>query len=94
MFYSLSFFNEGIISFEQALVVDVKRKLLPALEELLKQGKNIQAMQAWGWFTRLIGSYAIKNRHLINQLLKIPEQTFPDSDPQVKIATQVTISYG
>ncbi|GKB92459.1 putative telomere-associated protein Rif1 [Tanacetum coccineum] len=77
------------MALSKALVVDVKKKLLPALEELLKQGKKIQAMQAWGWFTRLIGSYAIKNRHLINQLLKIPEQTFPDSDPQVKIATQI-----
>nr|GEX83645.1 Rap1-interacting factor 1 amino-terminal protein [Tanacetum cinerariifolium] len=76
------------VALSKALIVDVKKKLLPALEELLKQGKKIQAMQAWGWFTRLMGSYAIKNRHLINQLLKIPEQTFPDSDPQVKIATQ------
>lgn len=68
--------------------MDVKRKLLPAMEELLKHGMKIQAMQAWGWYTRLIGSCAIKNRHLINQLLKIPEQTFPDSDPQVKISSQ------
>ncbi|KAI3711707.1 hypothetical protein L1987_70249 [Smallanthus sonchifolius] len=73
----------------KVVIVDVKRKLLPAMEELLKQGMKIQAMQAWGWYTRLIGSYAIKNRHLINQLLKIPEQTFPDSDPQVKIASQI-----
>ncbi|XP_076906258.1 uncharacterized protein LOC143562310 [Bidens hawaiensis] len=72
----------------KVVIVDVKRKLLPAMEELLKQGMKIQAMQAWGWYTRLIGSYANKNRQLINQLLKIPEQTFPDSDPQVKIASQ------
>ncbi|KAL8247956.1 hypothetical protein R6Q59_009172 [Mikania micrantha] len=72
----------------KVVIMDVKRKLLPALEELLKNGMKIQAMQAWGWYTRLIGSYAIKNRQLINQLLKIPEQTFPDSDPQVKIASQ------
>ncbi|KAJ0724314.1 putative telomere-associated protein Rif1 [Helianthus annuus] len=72
----------------KVVIVDVKRKLLPAMEELLKQGMKIQAMQAWGWYTRLIGSYAIKNRHVINQLLKIPEQTFPDGDPQVKIASQ------
>ncbi|XP_076902218.1 uncharacterized protein LOC143556888 [Bidens hawaiensis] len=78
-----------IILFKQVVIVDVKRKLLPAMEELLKQGMKIQAMQAWGWYTRLIGSYAIKNRQLINQLLKIPEQTFSDSDPQVKIASQV-----
>nr|XP_043625325.1 uncharacterized protein LOC122596761 [Erigeron canadensis] len=73
----------------KAVVVDVKSKLLLALEELLGQGMKIQAMQAWGWFTRLIGPYAIKNRHMVNKLLKIPEKTFSDSDPQVKIATQV-----
>lgn len=73
----------------KAVILDVKRKLLPALEGLLNQGMKIQAMQAWGWFTRLIGPYAMKNRHLINQLLKIPEQTFLDSDPQVKIASQI-----
>ncbi|KVH93791.1 Armadillo-like helical [Cynara cardunculus var. scolymus] len=73
----------------KAVILDVKRKLLPALEGLLNQGMKIQAMQAWGWFTRLIGPYAMKNRHLINQLLKSPEQTFSDSDPQVKIASQV-----
>ncbi|KAI3714852.1 hypothetical protein L6452_21812 [Arctium lappa] len=83
------FINECIISSEQAVILDVKRKLLSALERLLNQGMKIQAMQAWGWFTRLIGPYAMKNRHLINQLLKIPEQTFLDSDPQVKIASQI-----
>ncbi|KAL4589819.1 hypothetical protein LXL04_002729 [Taraxacum kok-saghyz] len=72
-----------------AVIIDVKRKLLPAMEELLKNGMKIQAIQSWGWFTLLIGPYAIKNRHLINQLLKIPEQTFSDSDPQVKIASQI-----
>ncbi|KAI3790296.1 hypothetical protein L2E82_03241 [Cichorium intybus] len=73
----------------KAVIVDVKRKLLSEMDELLKKGMKIQAMQAWGWFTCLIGPYAIKNRHLINQLLKIPEQTFSDSDPQVKIASQI-----
>lgn len=78
-----------IVSYKQVVIVDVKRKLLPAMEELLKKGMKIQAIQSWGWFICLIGPYSIKNRHLINQLLKIPEQTFSDSDPQVKIASQV-----
>ncbi|KAL7601049.1 hypothetical protein Lser_V15G23934 [Lactuca serriola] len=76
-------------SLSKVVIVDVKRKLLPAMEELLKKGMKIQAIQSWGWFICLIGPYSIKNRHLINQLLKIPEQTFSDSDPQVKIASQI-----
>lgn len=67
----------------------MKKKLLPTMKELLSQGLKIQTLQAWGWFIRLIGPYAIKNRHLINEMLKIPEQTFSDVDPQIQIASQV-----
>lgn len=68
---------------------DMKRKLLPAMKELLNKGFKVQTLQAWGWFIRLIGPYAMKNRYLINEMLKIPEQTFSDLDPQVQIASQV-----
>lgn len=67
----------------------MKRKLLPTMKELLSQGLKIQVLQAWGWFICLIGPYAVKNRHLINEMLKIPEQTFSDLDPQIQIASQV-----
>lgn len=67
----------------------MKRKLLPTMKELFSQGLKVQTLQAWGWFIRLIGPYAMKNRHLINDMLKIPEQTFSDLDPQVQIASQV-----
>ncbi|CAK9141237.1 unnamed protein product [Ilex paraguariensis] len=72
----------------KALVLDMKKKLLPSMKELLNRGLKIQTLQAWGWFTRLLGPYAMKYKHLINEMLKIPEQTFSDFDPQVQIASQ------
>ncbi|KAK2357920.1 hypothetical protein QL285_095150 [Trifolium repens] len=50
---------------------------------------KIQAIQAWGWFIRMLGSHALKNKHLVNDMLKIPQRTFTDPDPQIQIATQV-----
>jgi len=47
-------------------------------------------IQAWGWYIRLLGPSSLKNRHLINEMLKIPEQTFTDPDPQVQIASLVS----
>ncbi|KAL8136082.1 uncharacterized protein LOC141713639 [Apium graveolens] len=77
------------LALSKVVSLDMKRKLLPTMKELLSQGLKIQTLQAWGWFIRLIGPYAIKNGHLINDMLKIPEQTFSDLDPQVQIASQV-----
>ncbi|KAK1403513.1 Telomere-associated protein Rif [Heracleum sosnowskyi] len=77
------------LALSKAVSLDMKRKLLPTMKELLSQGLKIQTLQAWGWFIRLMGPYAMKNRHLINDMLKIPEQTFSDLDPQVQIASQV-----
>ncbi|XP_041009501.1 uncharacterized protein LOC121253568 [Juglans microcarpa x Juglans regia] len=57
-------------------------------KELVKDIK-VQTIHAWGWFIRLLGSHAMKNRHLINEMLKIPEHTFSDLNPQVLIAAQV-----
>ncbi|KAM7512694.1 hypothetical protein LguiB_011569 [Lonicera macranthoides] len=74
----------------KAVALDMKKKLLPAMKELVSEGMKIRALQAWGWYIRLIGPYAIKNRHLVNEMLKIPEQTFSDLDSQVQIATQVS----
>ena len=50
---------------------------------------KVQAIHACGWFIRLLGSYAMKNRQLTNEMLKIPENTFSDLNPQVQIASQV-----
>ena len=67
----------------------MKIKLLNGMKDLLDNGMKIQAIHAWGWFVRMLGSYASRNRHLVNDMLKIPERTFTDLDPQVQIATQV-----
>lgn len=52
---------------------------------------KVQTIHAWGWFIRLLGSHAMKNRSLINEMLKIPEHTFSDLNPQVQIASQVLL---
>ncbi|GAB4828246.1 hypothetical protein Ancab_035158 [Ancistrocladus abbreviatus] len=77
------------LTLSKVVVQDLKSKLLPGIKELMKNGKKIQALQAWGWFVRLLGSHALKTRHLVNDMLKVPEQTFSDQDPQVQIASQV-----
>ncbi|XP_073044100.1 uncharacterized protein [Primulina eburnea] len=56
---------------------------------LVHQGMKIQSLQAWGWFIRLLGPYAMKNKHLVNEMLKILEQTLSDFDSQVQIASLV-----
>lgn len=76
--------------FKQALVEDMKQKLLSTMKDLMNQGMKIQTIQAWGWFIRLLGSYAMKkSRHLINGMLKISELTFSDNNPQVQMASLV-----
>lgn len=63
------------------------------MKELLQHGMKVQTMQAWGWFIRLLGSHAMKNRNLVNEMLKIPEQAFSDHDPQFQIAALVYFFY-
>ncbi|CAL5438909.1 unnamed protein product [Camellia sinensis] len=77
------------LTLSKVLVTDMKKKLLPGMKELLNHGMKIQTIQAWGWFIRLLGPYSVKNRHLVNEMLKIPEQTLSDVDPQVQIASLV-----
>ena len=59
---------------------------------MIKRNKKVQVIEAWGWFIRILGHYSLKCRYLVNELLKIPEQTFSDPDPQVQVATQVSFS--
>ncbi|CAN6449821.1 unnamed protein product [Victoria cruziana] len=69
---------------------DIRQKLLHRLDELLQEpGCKVHAIHAWGWLIRLLGFYVMKDKVLLNQLLKIPEKTLSDSDPQVQIASQV-----
>lgn len=74
---------------KQTLATDMKKKLLLAMKELLDNGMKIQSLQAWRWFIRLLGPYVLKNKHLVNEMLKILEHTFSDFDPQVQIASLV-----
>ncbi|XP_061350669.1 uncharacterized protein LOC133295827 [Gastrolobium bilobum] len=77
------------LDLSKVLVKDMKIKLLSGMKDLLDNGMKIQAIRGWGWFVEMLGSHALKNRHLVNDMLKIPERTFTDLDPQVQIATQV-----
>ncbi|KAM7265279.1 hypothetical protein ACFE04_002962 [Oxalis oulophora] len=79
------------LTLSQTLVEDMKQKLLLRMNDLLKQGSKVQAMQAWGWFVRFLGSSATskKTRRLINDMLKIPQQTFSENSPQIQISTLV-----
>ncbi|CAK8563453.1 unnamed protein product [Lathyrus sativus] len=77
------------LELSKVLVKDMKIKLLNGMNDLLDNGMKIQAIQSWGWFIRMLGSHALKNKHLVNDMLKIPQRTFTDPDPQVQIATQV-----
>lgn len=67
----------------------MKQTLLTRMKILLNHGMKIQTIRAWGLFIQLLGSYALKNSKLINDMLKIPEHTFADHDPQLQIASQV-----
>lgn len=73
---------------------DIKRKLLPTMMDMMEvtqdQRQKIDIIQAWGWYISLLGSDALKDRHLVNKMLKIPEQTFVDPDIQVQVAMLVS----
>ncbi|XP_057537577.1 uncharacterized protein LOC130815209 isoform X1 [Amaranthus tricolor] len=77
------------LSLSKAIAQDIKLRLLTGMDEMIKRNKKVQVIEAWGWFIRILGHYSLKCRYLVNELLKIPEQTFSDPDPQVQVATQV-----
>ncbi|OMO57725.1 Armadillo-type [Corchorus olitorius] len=77
------------VSLSKAIVQDMKQKLLAGMKEQLEKGMKVQTLQAWRWFISFLGSDALKNRHLLNDMLKVPEQTFSDHNSQVQIASLV-----
>ncbi|XWS17107.1 hypothetical protein CRYUN_Cryun33cG0039400 [Craigia yunnanensis] len=77
------------ISLSKAIIQDMKKILLTVMKHLLDKGMKVQTVKAWGWFICFLGSDALKNRHLVNNMLKVPEQTFSDHNPQVQIASLV-----
>eukprot|EP00268_Persea_americana_P038248 TRINITY_DN37850_c0_g1_i1.p1 TRINITY_DN37850_c0_g1~~TRINITY_DN37850_c0_g1_i1.p1 ORF type:complete len:1165 (+),score=200.38 TRINITY_DN37850_c0_g1_i1:465-3497(+) len=78
------------LTLSKVLAADLKQTLLPGMRNMLQDhGRKLCTIQAWGWYIRLLGSNAVKNRHLVNEMLKILEQTFSDPVPQVQIASVV-----
>ncbi|GMI84263.1 hypothetical protein HRI_002095600 [Hibiscus trionum] len=77
------------ISLSKAIIEDMRKNLLTGMKDWLDKGMKVQAVQAWGWFINILGSGALKNRHLVNDMLKVLEQTFSDHNPQVQIASLV-----
>ncbi|XVF34599.1 hypothetical protein REPUB_Repub18cG0072500 [Reevesia pubescens] len=77
------------ISLSKAIIQDMRKRLLTGMKDWLDKGMKVQTVQAWGWFICFLGSDALKNRHLVNDMLKVPEQTFSDHNPQVQIASLV-----
>jgi telomere-associated protein RIF1 len=83
-------FSSPLPLLSKIVATDIKQNLLLNMEKLLQNnGCKVYVIQAWGWFIRLLGENVIKSRSLVNQMLKIPQQTFADPDTQVRIATQV-----
>ncbi|XP_038987497.1 uncharacterized protein LOC103719546 [Phoenix dactylifera] len=74
----------------KAVILDLKQKLIPSMMDgIHDHRRKVHMIQAWGWYIRLLGSDALSDRHLVNKMLKIPEQTFSDPDPQIQIASLV-----
>ncbi|XP_057874100.2 uncharacterized protein LOC131080026 isoform X1 [Cryptomeria japonica] len=68
----------------------VQNKLLLCIQRMIQvQSSKVPAINAWGWFIWLLGGRVLQNRPLVNSMLKILEQTFLDTDIDVRIASQV-----
>ncbi|KAH9329691.1 hypothetical protein KI387_001799, partial [Taxus chinensis] len=68
----------------------VQNKFLPCMQRMIQsQIYKVPAINAWGWFIWLLGGRVLQNRALVNNMLKILEQTFLDTDVDVRIASQV-----
>ncbi|XP_010906734.1 uncharacterized protein [Elaeis guineensis] len=74
----------------KAVMLELKQKLLPSMMDAVHDHRQkVHMIQAWGWYICLLGSDALSDRHMVNKMLKIPEQTFSDPDPQIQIASLV-----
>ncbi|OQU75928.1 hypothetical protein SORBI_3010G057500 [Sorghum bicolor] len=75
----------------KAVASDFEQKLLSCMINMLDDpSKKVQTVKSWGWIISLLGPDAVKNRLLLNKLLKVPEQMFTDLNPQVQVATMVS----
>ncbi|KAG1327922.1 Telomere-associated protein RIF1 [Cocos nucifera] len=74
----------------KAVMIDLKQKLLPSMmDAVCDHQQKVHMIQAWGWYICLLGSDTLRDRHLVNKMLKIPEHMFSDPDPQIQIASLV-----
>ncbi|KAG9456187.1 hypothetical protein H6P81_000695 [Aristolochia fimbriata] len=74
----------------QDLAYNIKKKFLPQMMNMvLEYGKHGLTIQAWGWYIRLLGQVILRNRNLLNEMLKVPEHTFQNLAPQVQTASLV-----
>nr|BAD72285.1 hypothetical protein [Oryza sativa Japonica Group] len=74
----------------KAIASDLEHSLLSCMLNMIHDPvKKVQAVKSWGWYISLLGLHVVDNRHLLNKILKVPEQLFIDSDTQVQIATMV-----
>ncbi|CAI0444797.1 unnamed protein product [Linum tenue] len=73
----------------KGVVSDLKRSLLTGMNDLMNRSMKVETLQAWDWYVRFLGCYSTKKRNLMNVMLKIPQQTFTDHNPQVQIVSQV-----
>ncbi|KAK9130632.1 hypothetical protein Sjap_011119 [Stephania japonica] len=75
-----------LLCLSKALSVDLEKKLLPEMKNMLQNPmRKFHAIRAWGWFICLLGSHALKKKHVINEMLKILEHAFSDSDPKMHL---------
>ncbi|XP_020244954.1 uncharacterized protein LOC109823043 isoform X2 [Asparagus officinalis] len=85
-----SFICPPTLTLSKVIALDLEKRLLPTMLDMMHGFRQkLPLIQAWGWYICLLGSSSLKNRHLINGLLKIPEETFTEPDPQHQIASLV-----
>ncbi|XP_068649195.1 uncharacterized protein [Aristolochia californica] len=74
----------------QDLMRNIKKKLLPWMMNMVQEfERHGQTIQAWGWYIQLLGLVIMRNRNLLNEMLKVPQQIFRNQEPQVQTASLV-----
>lgn len=81
-------------SFMKVVVTDLQHRLLSKMEEMIKlEGRSpCIAIQAWGWFVKLLGVKSTEEKSLINVMLKLLEESFVSPSAQVRSASQVHLT--
>lgn len=68
---------------------DLRSGLLTEMtEQLAASGKETIVMRAWGWLAQLAGPM-LWHKSLVNSMLRVPEQTFAATRPEIRLETHV-----